>query len=239
MAASHADAPKTAPVPSRCPLACFATGGRHATLGGQECPRSIARAAPSPERGHSCPLPRLSRPRSGQECPRSESCLDRRPGSKRWNSVGSARGEPGDQALRSCVPRVPGAERYRDSWQAGAHSRVLGQRVTGPPLPRPLRHRTGLDAIGPGWARPEQNQALDCTSIGRIRELLVLGRSAGLLAGLPRPVYRSGRSGRRSSVSADLSRRLALCVRCKPAICRRSAKDSRMRPPRSLHAFRV
>ena len=65
---------------------------------------------------------------------------------------------------------------------------------------------------------------------GRIRELLVLGRSAGLLAGLPRPVYRSGRSGLRSSVIADLSRLLALFVRCKPAICRRSAKDSRLRP---------
>ena len=49
-------------------------------------------------------------------------------------------------------------------------------------------------------------------------------------AGLARPVYRSGRSGLRSSVIADLSRRLALFVRCKPAICRRSAKDSRMRP---------
>ena len=60
--------------------------------------------------------------------------------------------------------------------------------------------------------------------------MLVLGRSAGLLAGLPRPVYRSGRSGLRSSVIADLSRLLALFVRCKPAICRRSAKDSRMRP---------
>ena len=67
-------------------------------------------------------------------------------------------------------------------------------------------------------------------SDGRIRELLVLGRSAGLLAGLARPVYRSGRSGLRSSVIADLSRLLALFVRCKPAICRRSAKDSRMRP---------
>ena len=65
---------------------------------------------------------------------------------------------------------------------------------------------------------------------GRIRELLVLGRSAWLFSGLPRPVYRSGRSGLRSSVIADLSRLLALFVRCKPAICRRSAKDSRMRP---------
>ena len=66
---------------------------------------------------------------------------------------------------------------------------------------------------------------------GRIRELLALGRSAGLLAGLVRPVYRSGRSGLRSSVIADLSRLPALFVRCKPAICRRSAKDSRIRPP--------
>ena len=66
--------------------------------------------------------------------------------------------------------------------------------------------------------------------LGRIRELLALGRNAGLLAGLPRPAYRSGRSCLRSSVIADLPRLLALFVRCKPAICRRSARDSRMRP---------
>ena len=82
----------------------------------------------------------------------------------------------------------------------------------------------GLRVSGLEWPGPTLEPP------GRIRELLVLGRSAGLLAGLPRPVYRSGRSGRRSSVIADLSRLLALFVRCKPALCRRSAKDSRMRP---------
>ena len=198
MAASHADAPKTAPVPSRCPLACFATGGRHATLGGQECPRSIARAAIRwsadilvrfPRRcANSCagaiPVPAGAfctggrhATFGGQECPRSIARA-----AIRWSADILVRFP--HRCANNCAGAIPVPAGAFCHWRTPCHAR-----------------RTGMSALHRTRSRPRSGTRSKPPGVFTgVHQLTGTGRFVGW--SLPRRNSRRGQDGRRVSPGA-------------------------------------